>query len=346
MIDLRSDTVTSPGKAMRDAMARAPVGDDVYGEDPTVRALEERVAELLGKAAGAFFPSGTQSNLSALLSHCRRGDEYLVGARYHIYCNEAGGGAVLGGLVPCPLATDERGGLSTENVLAAIKEDDSHFPRTQLLCMENTVCGMVQDAEKMAEVVNAARGRGLRVHLDGARLMNAAVAQDIPAQKLSAVFDSVSFGLSKGLGAPAGTVLAGDADFICAARRWRKMLGGGMRQSGILAAAGLWALENNIERLRKDHQLAEELAHGLMKISVPDKSAPDESASGAVSWNTNMVYFAPAAEDHEPLRAHWEARGILVGNQRPAFRMVTHLDITQENIADVIAAAKEYYNSR
>ncbi len=337
-IDLRSDTVTQPCLAMRQAMAHAPVGDDVYGEDPTVCALEERAADLLGKEAGVFFPTGTQSNLAALLSHCGRGDEYITGDRYHVYRYEAGGAAVLGGISPCPLTTDTRGGLSVDAVLAAIKDDDSHFPRTRLLCLENTVSGMVQDAAEIEAVVNAAHGRGLCVHLDGARLMNAAVAQNTSAQKLAAGFDSVSLCLSKGLGAPAGTVLCGETDFTREARRNRKILGGGMRQSGILAAAGLWALENNIERLQEDHSLAEALACGLAEIPAVN--------AGAVWSDTNMVFFAPEAADRLPLRRHWAERGIQSGEQEPAFRLVTHLDLTREDIAKTITAAAEYYDSR
>ena len=337
IIDLRSDTVTRPCRAMREAMAQASVGDDVYGEDPSVSALEERAAALLGKEEGVFFPSGTQSNLAALLSHCDRGDEYITGERYHVYCYEAGGAAVLGGISPCPLTTDARGGLSMQDVIDAIKEDDSHFPRTRLLCMENTVSGMTQDTAAVDNIVKAARAHGLRAHLDGARLMNAAVAQNIKARELVAVFDSVSLCLSKGLGAPVGTVLCGDAAFIYKARRNRKILGGGMRQSGILAAAGLWALENNIARLQEDHRRAEELARGLMAISAIDKNM--------ISWDTNMVYFKPLATDHALLQNYWKTRGIYVSSA-PTFRLVTHLDISDENIKDTIAAAAEYYESR
>lgn len=336
--DLRSDTVTRPCREMRAAMARAEVGDDVYGEDPTTRALEEQTATLLGKEAGVFFPSGTQSNLAALLTHCHRGDEYITGEYYHVYRYEAGGAAVLGGISPCPLPTDANGGLSVELISAAIKEDDPHFPRTQLLCMENTVSGVVQDETMMRAAVHAAHRRGLRAHLDGARLMNAAVAQNTSAQKLSEYFDSVSLCLSKGLGAPVGTVLCGDSNFAREARRNRKLLGGGMRQSGVLAAAGLWALEHNVARLRQDHELAEELAHGLTSIPAVEKTA--------VSCNTNMVRFAPAAADYAPLQRYWGSHGVLVGGSDCVFRLVTHLDITQKEITTAISAAAKYYENR
>ncbi len=338
MTDLRSDTVTKPGVAMRAAMAQAAVGDDVYGEDPTVRELEERAAELLGKKAGLFFPSGTQSNLAALLSHCRRGDEYIAGDIYHVYRYEAGGAAVLGGISPCPLATGARGELAAQTVAAAVKDDDPHFPRTRLLCMENTVSGTAQDLAETKAAVAAARRRGLLAHLDGARLMNASIAQNIPAKKLAAPFDSVSLCLSKGLGAPAGTVLCGGKEFIGKARRNRKILGGGMRQAGIIAAAGMYALENNIERLHDDHQLAEELAQGLAEIA---------GTNGAtVSLGTNMIFYAPAAADHSPLRHHLKGCGVLVGDGRPAFRMVTHLDVSRKDIAKTVAAFAKYYKSR
>ena len=336
--DLRSDTVTRPCREMRAAMARAEVGDDVYGEDPSIRALEEHTAQLLDKEAGVFFPSGTQSNLAALLTHCRRGDEYIACEYCHIYRYEAGGGAALGGISPCPLPADARKGLSAESVAAAIKEDDPHFPRTRLLCMENTMSGIVQDETMMRAAVDAAHRRGLRTHLDGARLMNAAVAQNTSAKKLCEYFDSVSLCLSKGLGAPAGTMLCGESGFIREARRNRKLLGGGMRQSGILAAAGLWALEHNIARLQQDHELAEELARGLTNISAVKENA--------VSCDTNMVHFAPAPADYAPLRQHWEAHGVLVGGSDCVFRLVTHRDITQEGIAVAIAVAAEYYKSR
>ncbi|MGI9306396.1 MAG: low-specificity L-threonine aldolase [Gammaproteobacteria bacterium] len=335
-VDLRSDTVTRPTPAMREAMARAPVGDDVYGEDPTVRALEERAAALLGKESAAFFPSGTQANLAALLAHCGRGDEYITGGGYHVYAYEAGGAAVLGGVSPCPVAADGRGGLPPDAVLAAIKNDDPHYPRTRLLCLENTAGGIPQEAAKMNFLVRAARKRGLRAHLDGARLMNAAVALKTDAKKLSAVFDSVSMCLSKGLGAPAGTVLCGGAAFMLEARRCRKILGGGMRQAGILAAAGLWALENNIERLREDHKLAKKLARGLAEIA----------GKNAVSSETNMAYFTPAETDRVPLFRHWKKRGILAGAPSPAMRLVTHLDVSEKGVDAAISAAAEYYGAK
>ena len=338
MIDLRSDTVTRPSAAMREAMARAEVGDDVYGEDPAARRLEECAAAMLGKERAVFFPSGTQSNLAAALAHCGRGDEYLVGDCYHIYRCEAGGAAALGGISPFPLKTGEDGGLTAEQIAAAVKEDDSHFPRTALLCLENTVSGAAQDEKNMQAAVAAARERGLRAHLDGARLFNAAVEQDIAARQLAAPFDSVSVCLSKGLGAPAGTMLCGEEAFCETARRLRKLLGGGMRQVGILAAAGLWALQNNIVRLRDDHRHAEALAGGLAAIDGVD--------GAAVSQRTNMIYFRPAPEDREPLRRHLAKRDIQIGEAGGAYRLVTHLDIAPDDIAAVVSAAADYYSRR
>ena len=319
---------------MRELMAKAEVGDDVYGEDPTVNLLQETAAALLGKEAALFFPSGTQSNLTALLTHCRRGEEYIVGERYHIYAAEAAGGAVLGGLSPHPVLTTATGGLTVESVAAAIKdENDTHYAKSRLLCLENTAKGRVQEKSVINELVKTAREHGLCVHLDGARLMNAAVAQNVSASELAAPVDSVSLCLSKGLGAPVGTVLCGSVDFIHDAKRNRKLLGGGMRQAGMMAICGLYALENHISRLVEDHESAFRLFIALEKISalVSDYSG------------TNMVFFKPPAEDYEPLRRHLAAREILIGGQKPMIRMVTHLDVSPSDIDKVIGAFEEYY---
>lgn len=249
MIDLRSDTVTRPSPAMLQAMVSAPLGDDVMGDDPTVIQLQQAVAERAGKAAGLFFPSGTQSNLAALMAHCERGDEYLVGQQAHTYKYEGGGAAVLGSIQPQPIEHAEDGTLPLEKLAAALKpEGDPHFARTRLLALENTFHGKLIPADYVRAATDWARAHGLATHLDGARVFNAAVASGKPLAEMCAPFDSVSICFSKGLGAPVGSVLAGSAELIARARRWRKVLGGGLRQSGVLAAACLYALEHNVER--------------------------------------------------------------------------------------------------
>ncbi len=263
MIDLSSDTVTRPSAAMREAMARAEVGDDVFGDDPTVKALEERAAAMFGMEAGLYFPSGTQSNLAALMAHCGRGEEVIVGQDAHTYRYEGGGAAVLGSIQPQPLANLPDGTLDLAMVEAAIKPDDPHFAITRLLALENTIGGKVIGRDYLAKAVTLAWKRGLSTHLDGARIFNAAVKLGMPVNLLCAGFDTVSVCLSKGLGAPVGTVLVGHKGLLDKARRIRKMLGGGMRQAGILAAAGLYALEHNVGRLAEDHANAERLAKGL-----------------------------------------------------------------------------------
>ncbi|MDC6455172.1 low-specificity L-threonine aldolase, partial [Alphaproteobacteria bacterium] len=248
LIDLRSDTVTKPTAAMRQAMATAEVGDDVYGDDPTVNDLQDRVAKLLGKQAGLFVASGTQSNLVALLSHCQRGDELLVGDCYHVHRYEAGGVSVLGGVMMEAIGTDHRGLMEPSQITKAVKPDDPHCPISRLLCLENTISGHVHDVGVIAGLAKAGKNSGLGVHLDGARLMNAAVKLGVPAKQIVDPVDSVSLCLSKGLGTPAGSVLVGSHDFIARARRMRKLVGGGMRQVGILAAAGIYALDHHIDR--------------------------------------------------------------------------------------------------
>jgi threonine aldolase len=332
IVDLRSDTVTRPGEGMYQAILDAAVGDDVYGEDETVNRLEVTTAQLLGMEAGLFLSSATQANLAAMLVHNARGEEILLGDQYHIFVAEAGGTSALGGIVMHPLPTDEAGGLALEQVLAAIKEDDPHCPITRTLALENTVSGRVQDPAQHRRLADAVREQGLKVHLDGARLMNAAVALDMSAADITAPFDSVMLCLSKGLGAPVGAMLCGTIEFIKSARRLRKMLGGGMRQAGVLAACGLYALDNNIARLADDHQRARQLAEGI-----------DSIAGLPVSCFTNMVFIEPEDKDLEPLRVHLEEQRILIGQQNRPVRLVTHLDIDSAGIDRVISAIHSYY---
>jgi threonine aldolase len=335
IVDLRSDTVTRPDEGMYQAILEAPVGDDVYGEDASVNRLEAIAAALLGKQAGLFLSSATQANLVAMLAHNARGEEILLGDCYHIQVSEAGGASALGGIVLQPLETDENGGLSLQQVLDAIKEDDPHLPVTRTLALENTVSGQVQDPRHHRLLADAVREQGLRVHLDGARLMNAAVALGVSAADVAAPFDSVMMCLSKGLGAPVGAVLCGPADFIARARRLRKQLGGGMRQAGVLAACGLYALDNNVERLALDHEHARQLAEGLAAIDgLPVRQA------------TNMVFVEPAAKDLEPLRQHLLEHGIEIGRQAPRIRLVTHLDVDSAGIDRAITGFQSYYSDR
>jgi threonine aldolase len=332
IIDLRSDTVTRPGTAMYEAMRQAAVGDDVYGEDPTVNRLEAMAAARLGKQAGLFLSSATQANLVAMLVHTARGDEVLLGDKYHIFVSEAGGTSALGGVVLYPIATDADGGITPAQVLAAIKDDDPHHPITRTLALENTVHGQVQDPAKHRALAEIAREHRLRLHLDGARLMNAAVALGVDAAELAAPFDTVMLCLSKGLGAPVGACLCGSEEFIARARRQRKMLGGGMRQAGVLAACGIYALENNVERLAEDHARAAQLAEGLVAIDgLPVRLA------------TNMVFVEPRAEDIAPLTAHLRQSGVEIGEQAPRLRLVTHLDIDDAGIERAIDGFRSYY---
>ena len=332
IVDLRSDTVTRPSAGMYEAMMAAPVGDDVYGEDESVNRLEKTAAQMLGKQAGLFLSSATQANLAAMLAHNARGEEILLGDCYHIFISEAGGTSALGGIIMHPLATDTAGGLALEQVLAAIKEDDPHHPITRTLALENTVSGRVQDPAQHRRLAEAVREQGLSVHLDGARLMNASVALAMPAAAIVEPFDSVMMCLSKGLGVPVGAVLCGSDGFIGRARRLRKMLGGGMRQAGVLAACGLYALEHNIERLVEDHDHARALGTGLAEIDgLP------------VRHETNMVFIEPEAKDLEPLRQHLLRHRIEIGHQGPRVRLVTHLDIDNTGIDRAITAFQSYY---
>ena len=329
-IDLRSDTVTGPSRGMRAAMAEAEVGDDVYGDDPTVNRLQAVMAERFGFEASLFFPSGTQSNLAALMAHCGRGDEYLVGQQAHTYKYEQGGAAVLASIQPQPLEHEAHGGIAIERIAAAIKPDDVHFARTRLLALENTFAGRVLPAAYVLEATAFAHARGLRTHLDGARIFNAIVKLRSDERAAVSGFDSVSVCLSKGLGAPAGSVLLGSLPLIRYARRWRKALGGGMRQAGILAAAGLYALEYNVERLAEDHENAAILAAGLrdlgLKVELPQ---------------TNMVYVDIAAGHIDTLIEHLAARGVRASIGAHT-RLVTHLDVTRAKIDLALQAFLEY----
>lgn len=335
IIDLRSDTVTRPSDAMRQVMAEAEVGDDVYDEDPTVHRLQAKAAEMLGKEAGLFLPSGTQSNLAALMAHCQRGEEFIVGRVNHIFQNEAAGAAVLASLSPCPVPTDAGGAMSLDDVAAAIKPDDPHYAVSRLVCLENTVSGQVQDQENIEAIADFAHENGLSVHLDGARLMNAAVASNSKPVELVRKIDTVSLCLSKGLGAPVGSVLCGPRDFIARALRARKILGGAMRQAGVLAACGLYALEHNVERLAEDHARAKRLAEGL--AGFPGLKVRHEPGQ------TNMLFVSPREEEQEGLIAHLAGEGIVFANQRPAIRLVTHLDIGDEDVERIIAAVGDYF---
>ncbi len=334
MDDFRSDTVTRPDAAMRAAMASAEVGDAVYEDCPTTHRLEAMAAERLGKEAALFFPTGTQSNLAALMAHCARGDEYLVGQKAHTFLYEGGGAAVLGSIQPQPLPNEPDGTIALAAIAAAIKPDDFHHARTRLLTLENTFSGLVLDPAYLEAATGLARRHGLGTHLDGARLMNASVATGRAADVLARGFDTVSLCLSKGLGAPVGSVLAGPRDLIGAARRLRKMLGGGMRQTGILAAAGIHALERNVERLAEDHARAARLADVL--------AAYPELGSGPAP--TNMVFMTPVATDVEAFRSFLAERGIAVGGRYGSLRWVTHLDVDDASVDRVRDACEDYFS--
>jgi threonine aldolase len=333
-IDLRSDTVTRPTRAMREAMLDAEVGDDVYGEDATVNTLQQRLASDLGFEAALFVPSGTQSNLLALMSHCERGDEYLVGANAHTYKFEGGGAAVLGSIQPQPIAHDADGTLPLDKLAAAIKPVDPHFARTRLLALENTWHGRVLPLDYLRAAHAFTRERGLGLHLDGARLYNAAIACGVPAGDITRHFDSVSVCLSKGLGAPVGSVLVGSAALIDKARRWRKVAGGGWRQAGLLAAACLHALDHHVARLADDHARAARLAHGLREI-------PSITLLGQ---HTNMVFIDVPAERLRALDAHLRAASIRISiGYLPTLRLVTHLDIDDAGVERTIDAFRTFF---
>jgi threonine aldolase len=324
-IDLRSDTVTRPTPAMREAMISAPLGDDVFGDDPTVNALQARIAQLLDFEAALFMPSGTQSNLVALMSHCQRGEEYLVGQHAHAYRWEAGGAAVLGSIQPQPLSHQPDGTLALHDIEGAIKPDDAHFARTRLLCLENTTGGKVLSLAYLAQAQTLARKHGLALHLDGARLFNAAVASKVPARSITQYFDSVSVCFSKGLGAPVGSALCGSHEFIARAHRWRKMAGGGLRQAGMLAAAALYAIDHHVERLAEDHEHARQLAQGIEGLPGVSVEVPQ----------TNMVFIDVATPLAHGLVARLEQHGVRCsGSYR--LRLVTHLDVTGEDIENAV----------
>lgn len=335
VIDLRSDTVTKPTAEMRAAMAAAEVGDDVYGEDPTVNQLESFAAEMLGKEASIFVVSGTQSNLLALLSHCERGDEYIVGQQGHTYKYEGGGAAVLGSIQPQPLDYEADGTLDLAKVEAAIKPDDPHFAKTRLLCLENTQAGKVLPLAYLRQAREFCTRKGLGLHLDGARIFNAAVDLGVPVTEISRQFDTVSVCLSKGLGAPVGSVLCGPRELISKARRWRKVLGGGMRQAGVLAAAGIYALKNHVERLKEDHENAKALASAISGMN-------GIRVSGGPF--TNMVFMSVEPSRFNGLREWLRQRDILIGAGYGTARLVTHLDVDRADIRRFAASVEEYFD--
>ena len=323
IIDLRSDTVTQPTAAMREAMLQAEVGDDVYGEDPTVIALQTRVANDLSFEAALWCPTGTQANLVAMLAHCARGDEYLVGMEAHTYKYEGGGAAVLGSIQPQPIPQADDGTMDLAAVERAIKPVDPHFARTRLLCLENTWMGRALPLDYLAAARSLCDRRGLALHLDGARLYNAALALQVAPSEITRYFDSVSVCLSKGLGAPAGSALAGSAELIEVAKRWRKVCGGGMRQVGILAAAGLYALDHHVARLTDDHARATKLAAGLR----------DAASIRVDACHSNMVFIEVPADRLQALATHLEAHNIRASiGYLPQVRLVTHLDISDADI--------------
>ena len=346
VVDLRSDTVTQPTAAMREAMMAAPLGDDVFGTDPTVNALQEKIAALLGFEAALFVPTGTQSNLCAILSHCGRGDEYIVGQQAHCYRWEGGGAAVFGSVQPQPLDHALDGTLPLAQIEAAIKPDDAHFARTKLLALENTLGGKLLSLDYVQAATDLAKSKGLQRHLDGARLFNAATAQaalnkrsDIRAEarRIAQCFDSVSVCFSKGLGAPIGSALVGSREFIARAHRIRKMAGGGMRQAGLLAAAASHALDHHIDRLADDHALAQRLAQGLEGIEGLTVEVP----------HTNIVFVdltgAAQARSSE-LIASLNSQGILAtGLYR--LRFVTHLDVDAAGVDRAVAAIRAFFKS-
>ncbi len=340
LVDLRSDTVTKPTPEMREAMAEAEVGDDVYRDDPTVNRLEELAADMLGKEAGLFVPSGTMGNLLALLVHCQRGDEVIVGDKSHIYLNEAGGMAALGGIQPFPVPNRADGTLALDDILASIRTEDVHHPITRLICLENTqnICGGVPlNSEYTRLVGDLARENNLSLHIDGARIFNAAVALNVSVKELVGPADSVMFCLSKGLASPIGSMLVGTKKFITRARHIRKMVGGGMRQVGIVAAAGLMSLEKMTKRLGEDHMRAKKLADGLRQVKglVVDAGSPF----------TNMVYLNLSEEvkvDTWQIVERAGKAGVLLDAENARrFRLVTHYWVDEAGVEKVISAFRE-----
>ena len=333
--DFRSDTVTKPSAGMRAAMAEAEVGDDVYGDDPTVNRLEQRMAAMLGKDAAIFVPSGTQSNLLALMSHCGRGDEFIAGQHAHLYKYEAGGAAVLGSIQPQPIAHLADGTMDLGEIEGAIKSGDNHFATTRVIALENTFGGRVLPVGFMHAVSDIAVRHGLGLHLDGARAFNAVTALGTDIKSFTAPFDSVSICLSKGLGAPIGSVLIGRADLIDTARRHRKMLGGGMRQSGILAAAGLYALDHNVARLADDHARAKRLADGLAAHSAIKVTQPD----------TNIIFLNMEKDAGERFSQYLEEQGVGITGRYGQQRWVTHLDVDDTAIDGALDIVAKFFKS-
>lgn len=325
MIDLRSDTVTRPSEEMLKRMMAAPTGDDVYGDDPTVNELQEYAAKISGKEAALFLPTGTQANLVALLSHCERGEEYIVGQLAHNYLYEAGGAAVLGSIQPQPIDANPDGSLPLDKVAAKIKPDDIHFARTKLLSLENTHNGKVLPREYLKQAWEFSRNHNLALHVDGARIFNAVVEYGCTLEEVVRYCDTFTICLSKGLGTPVGSLLVGNHEYIKRATRWRKMVGGGMRQAGILAAAGLYALENNVQRLQEDHDNAHWLAGELREIGV-DVTRQD----------TNMVFVRVPVEQAESLGKFMKERGVIM-SAGPMTRLVIHLDVNRMQLAEVVS---------
>ena len=333
IIDLRSDTVTSPSKAMLEAMTSAATGDDVYGEDPTVNALEEYAAELTKKEKALFVTSGTQGNLTAILSHCERGDEYIAGSDAHTYKYEAGGAAVLGSVQPQPVPFNSRGEIPLDLAQDAIKPLDHHFAKTKLFCLENTKAGKVLTLEYLSQAREFTKKTGLSFHLDGARAFNAAVKLDVPISEITSHVDSCSLCLSKGLGAPMGSVLVGDASLIESARKWRKMLGGGMRQAGIMAAAGLFALKNHVTDLSKDHEKAVLCWEGLRNLKTINLQGEPQ---------TNMVILQASAKTLAELQRFLKENGVLISSER----LVFHRDVSIESSAYLVELFETFDASR
>ena len=344
-VDLRSDTVTQPTPAMREAMMAAPLGDDVFGDDPSVNALQSQLAEMLGFEAALFVPTGTQSNLCALMAHCQRGDEYIVGQMAHAYRWEGGGAAVMGSIQPQPLNHQPDGTLALADIDAAIKPDDPHFARTRLLSLENTLGGKLLPLEYLQQATDLAKQRGLARHLDGARLFNAAVAQAAQtgtdaateARRIAQCFDSVSVCLSKGLGAPVGSVLCGSRELMARALRVRKMAGGGMRQSGLLAAAGSYALAHHVNRLADDHALAKRLAEGLQDLPGVVVDAP----------HTNIVFVnlvGEARAQSQALVAFLAEHGVLATGLYQ-LRFVTHLNVDEAGVEHAIRVMRQFFKA-
>ena len=344
-VDLRSDTVTRPTAGMREAMTQALVGDDVYGDDPSVNELQEKVAKMLGFEAALFMSTGTQSNLCGILSHCQRGDEYIVGQMAHCYRWEGGGAAVFGSVQPQPLTQQADGSLLLQDIEAAIKPDDAHFAKTTLLCLENTWGGIVLPQSYLNEFSSFAKQKGLARHLDGARLFNAAVAQATAlgtsaydeVKNITQCFDSVSVCFSKGLGAPMGSALCGSKEFIAKAHRLRKMAGGGLRQAGFMAAAASYALDHHVTRLAEDHQLMAHLAQGLAGIPGLQIETPQ----------TNILFVdlvGDAKARGAALQAHLKNEGIDM-NGLYRLRFVTHLDVDRAGVDRAIAVIRQFFGA-